>query len=791
MFVCSLARYVFFSRLLSAIQEYNIVSRYYLLFIFVALIILSCSSRRYLSNDEILYTGAKIQFAEGVEIEDERDIKAELEAVLRPSPNVKLLGLIRHRLWFHYIGGGNAENGWRGWIGRKLGEPAVLLRDADPENTSRLMINRLENNGYFRAQVEYDVRHKKKSADILYTVNPGLLYRIANIVYPEPDTELKKEIKGTEETSVLRKQKQFTLSLLRKERDRISVELKNRGFYYFNAEYISFLADSTSGDNTVNIYVTVRDDIPPKAINKYRIGRIYILQNFALRNDAERTNVDTVVADSHYFVGDPNKYKPAVFSRLVFLQHNDYYNRKNHLLTINRLMRLETFRFVNIRFEPDTDAPEETLYTHISLRSANKHSIRAEFQAISKSNDLAGPGFNIGYRNRNLLRGGEVLTVDTHSSFETLITDQRRWRLDQYHIGIESELQIPRIISPVPLPTRETMYLPRTRIRLGYEGLDRMDELRLDSFSTRFGYMWMSTRFLRHELDPIIINFVRSSIRNPGSGSDIPVDPVTLQSLESQFIIGANYSLVYNNQIDQQRRNHMFFRLQLDLSGNTLHLVQSLFGQKEPTPDSPYTLLGIPYSQYTRAEIDFRYFWRPSTGGRIATRLVFGAGIPYGNSAYLPYVKQFFIGGSSSIRAFAARSLGPGTLYPPEPGAGRLDRTGDMRIETNIEYRFPVLGMINGAFFTDAGNIWMVNDDREREGTEFNVSTFYREVAIGSGFGLRIDASFFVLRFDLAFPLRKPFLPPGERWVIGDIDFGSSRWRNDNLTYIIAIGHPF
>ncbi len=767
------------------------MTRLCLFFILLALAITSCSSRRYLSDDEILYTGAKIQFVEEVDTEGKRDIKEELEAVLRPSPNVKLLGLIRHRLWFHYLANVNAEDGLRGWIGRRLGEAPVLLRHADPENTSRLMINRLENNGYFRAQVKYDVRHRRMAADILYTVNPGLPFRIENIVFPEPDTELKEEIRRTKETSVLREQKQFTLSLLREERERIGVELKNRGFYYFNSEYIQFLADSTRGDNAVDIYITVRDDISPEAINRYRIGRIYVLPDFALGSDAERTDADTVVVNGQYFVGDPNKYKPAIFSRFVFLQHNDYYNRQNHLLTINRLMRLETFRFVNIHFDRNTAAPDQTLHTHIYLRSANKHSIRAEIQAISKSNDLAGPGFSIGYRNRNLLRGAEVLTIDTHSSFETLVTEQRRWRLDQYHIGIESELQIPRIISPVPLPTRETLFLSRTRIRLGYEGLDRMDELRLDSFSARFGYIWMSTRFLRHELDPISINYVWSRIPNTGAGRDLPVDPITVQSLESQFIVGSNYSLVYNNQTDQHRRNHMFFKLHFDLAGNTLHLVHRLFRERASTPDSPYTLFGIPYSQYTRAEIDYRYFWRPRTGGRIAIRLVVGAGLPHGNSAYLPYVKQFFIGGSNSIRAFPARSLGPGTLDPPDLGAGRLDRTGDMRIETNIEYRFPIRGIVSGAFFTDAGNIWMISDDREREGTEFNVSSFYREVAIGSGFGLRIDASFFVLRFDLAFPLRKPFLSPGERWVIGDIDFGSSRWRNDNLTYVIAVGHPF
>lgn len=756
--------------------------------IIASIFIIGCSTTRHLTEDEKLYTGADVKIEPENKIPDRRAMRRELEEVLRPSPNDKFLGLFRHRLWFYTLAGEDAERGLRGWIRNRLGQPPVLLDHANPGNTSILMTNRLENLGYFHANVDYEIREKQRTANILYTVRPGRPYRINNIAFPEPDTELKENIGLTKEETLLSEGEIFRLSQLREERERIDVELKNTGFYYFNADYIRFRADSTIGDHKVNLYLAVREDTPPEARRRYRMGNIFVYPDYELDRDMTAAEPDTVFSHEKYIIQHDDRFKPHMFHRFIFLNPGEYYNRQDHVLTINRLMGLGTFRFVNMRFHRDEEAPEPTLDTHIYLRPVTDRSLRAEFRAVSKSNDLAGPGFNVGYRNRNFLSGAELFTVDLHTSFETQVGGDRRGFLDQYHIGVETELQIPRIISPIPVFVRESLFVPRTRIRLGYEVLDRIDELRLNSFSTRFGYVWMSGRHVRQELDPVGIHYVRSSIHDP---EDVGIDPATLRSLETQFIVGTTYSLYFNNQTDNRRRNHTYFNFNLDLSGNTLHLLQNLFRSEEATEDQPFTLFGIPYSQFTRAEIDYRYYLRTGTKSSIVTRLITGVGVPYGNSTSMPYVKQFFIGGTNSIRAFPARSLGPGTLPPPDADGSRIDRTGDIRIETNLEYRFPLISIVRGAFFVDAGNIWMISEEEDRQGTQFNFDTFLGEFAVGAGFGIRLDASFFVLRFDVAFPLRKPYLPAGERWVVDDIDFSNSRWRSDNLTFNIAIGYPF
>jgi outer membrane protein insertion porin family len=750
-----------------------------------------CSTTRYLAEDEKLYTGAGIEMVSEEKVVGERALIAELEQVVRPAPNDTFLGLFRHRLWFYNFAGEDAVRGIRGWIKNRLGQPPVLLDHANPYNTSILMINRLQNRGYFDAEVEYIIREKKRTASILYTIYPRHPYLLDGIHFPDPVTVVQTAIRELQDETILRKGDIFNLSALRDERERIDIRLKNEGFYYFNADYIRFLADSTIGDNKVNLYLTLRDDAPERAYRRYRMGTIYVYPDHTLDRDAATAISDTVTINRTNIIQHENRFRPEMLARLIFLAPDELYNRSDHVLTINRLMGLGTFRYVNMRFLEYARNGEQLLDAHIYLTPARERSIRAEVRAVSKSNDLAGPGFSVGYRNRNLFRGAELLMADINTSFETQLGSGRRG-LELFQIGVETELQIPRIISPIPIFARTSLYVPRTRIKLGYDILDRVDYLRIHSFSTRFGYMWMGGRHVRHELNPVNVNYYRSTILSSDLERLLRMNPSLRRSLESQFIVGTTYSLFFNNQTDDRRRNHIYFNFNLGLSGNTMHLLQSLFRSEDTAEGEPYTVFGIPYAQYARGDIDFRYYLRTGRKSQIVTRLIAGAGVPYGNSQSMPYIKQFFSGGSNSIRAFPARSIGPGSYPPTDEDRGFLiDRTGDVRLETNIEYRFPLMSVLRGAFFVDAGNIWMIRDDDEREGTTFNSDTFLDEFAAGAGFGLRLDVSFFVLRFDVAFPLRIPYLPAGERWVVDDINFRSSQWRRDNLAFNIAIGYPF
>jgi outer membrane protein insertion porin family len=762
-----------------------------IIFIISVIVITGCSHTRYLAEDEVLYTGSDLEIRSEARIPDAGTLEDELTDVLRPAPNRRFLGLYKLRLWFYNIAGEPRGRGLRYWMKNSLGEPPVLIDATDPPSTMNLLINRAQNLGFFNVRAEYDILYNKQKAQLRYIVYPESPFTYRDIRFPDSDSELTREIARTKDETILRSGVVYKLSDLRDERLRIDTALKNGGFYYFNPEFLQFVADSTIGNNRVDLYLTVGPDTPLPARKRYIINDIFLFPDYSLGTDPDAAPSDTIIAGGIRIISRTNRLRPGILTGSVFLSNGEYYNRHEHRLTINRLMGLGTFRYVNLRFIESDQVGSPALDAFIYLTPVEEKSLRVELRAVSKSNDFAGPGLSVGYRNRNFLKGAELFTADISSGFETQVGGGHSG-ISSYEIGFETELQVPRIISPFGISATRSMYVPRTKLKFGYNVLNRVDVFRLNSFKFEFGYMWAPRAYVRHEFNPIAVNFVKPGSFSPDFESILSMNPSLRRSFEQQFIIGSTYSFFYNNQVDEQRRNHLYLNLNFDLSGNSLYLLHRLSGNYSPTDERPYTLFGSPFSQYLRGDIDIRYYMRVGRQARYITRLIAGIGIPYGNSSTLPYVKRFFIGGTNSIRAFGARTLGPGSFIPEDTqSAYFVDRTGDIRIEINAEYRFPLVSILKGALFIDAGNIWLLRDSKEMPGAQFLADTFLDEIAVGAGFGIRLDASFFVLRFDVAFPMRKPFLPKDERWVLGDIDFGSAGWRKDNLVFNIAIGYPF
>ena len=347
--------------------------------------------------------------------------------------------------------------------------------------------------------------------------------------------------------------------------------------------------------------------------------------------------------------------------------------------------------------------------------------------------------------------------------------------------------------------------MPRTRIRLGYDLLRRIDSYTLNSFRTSFGYNWKEDEQKDHQLDVISVNYVQPSGISPMYRQLADSLPIYRNAIQRQFTIGPTYNYTFTNTNQNWKTNTWYFNGNFDLSGNLLGLLTGADIEKK----DPKKIFGAGFAQYIRLETEYRHFHKLSRNSTWANRIIVGVGYAYGNGngstrsdslttgssnpLSLPYVKQFFIGGTNSIRAFRARTLGPGT-YPPNPNVGTdniaADQSGDIRLEINTEYRPKLFSIVNGALFVDAGNIWTLHEDTSRPGSAIS-KNFLKELAVGAGAGLRFDLSFLVLRTDLAFPIRKPWLPEGERWVIDEINFGNKAWRKENLVFNLAIGYPF
>jgi len=415
-----------------------------------------------------------------------------------------------------------------------------------------------------------------------------------------------------------------------------------------------------------------------------------------------------------------------------------------------------------------------------------RRSLQAELRGTSKSNGFVGSEVKITARNRNWLHAANLLELSLAGGMEWQTGGRGRAAgSNSYSLKGEAAVTVPRFLTPIRGINIRTPYVPRTRISLAYELYSRRDLYNLNAYSAQLQYLWRKSAYLDHALAPISISYVLPTNTTAAYDSILKVDPSQRNAISKQFILGSNYTITFNNQSDN-RIHGFYISGNIDVSGNLMGLLI------KKGADSTRKIFNNPFAQYGRVSLDARHYWKLSKGMSWINRLYGGYGLPYGNSSTLPFVKQYFTGGSSSIRAFRVRTLGPGSYIRPDTLSNLLaNEAGDIKLEFNSELRMHLFSVVNAAIFVDAGNIWLQKDIAEKPGSQFKFNRFYKEIAVGSGAGLRIDASIVVVRFDLAFPLRKPWLPEKERWVINKVRFGDPDWRKENLVLNIAIGYPF
>lgn len=743
-----------------------------------------CSNTAYLAQGEKLYTGAELHIEKKGEIPDEGALESQLEKLIVPEPNGKILGLVRVKLWLYNIG----------IFKESMGEPPVLLQSVNPDRIATRMRTLLENKGYFQAEVDYKVHEEEKTGDIQYNVAVRPPYRINSLSVKGDTSQLLEAVRATMGGTVLKAGDPYDLSRLQQERVRIDAALKDKGFFFFTPDFILFQADSSVGGRLIDLSLTLRDHIPDEATLSFTIGNVYIYSGYALNRDSASAPAgDTVLVDGYHYIDIDGAFDPHVVIRSVFFARGSTYSRRDHDQTLNRLMNLGVFKFVSVRLVRADSADIPRLDAHIYLTPLLMKSIRFELQGVSKSNDLVGPVFDSSFRNRNLLRGAELFKLTVEAGFEIPVRGAETSGTS-YELGSRAELEIPKFLVPFPAGEGTSLFVPKTRMALGLRLLHRIQYYQMFAVDASFGYDWKETLSKEHAFNPIAVTFAHLTNTTQQFKDLLATNTFLRKSFEEQFTIGQTYSFTYADQLEKDRTNHVYFKGSVDLSGNVIHLVQSIFHEAGGTPANPYTFFGTPYSEYSRFDVDLRYYYNTSNeASSIASRLIAGIGIAHGNSSILPYVKQFYVGGSNSVRAFDARALGPGSYKTPDSALAQsfLDQAGDIKLEANVEYRFPIVSVFRGAVFVDAGNIWLRNDDPSRPGGTFSGKTFLNEIAVGTGVGIRLDLSFFILRFDLAFPLRVPYLPDGERWVTNRIDFGSGSWRKQNLVLNVAIGYPY
>ena len=607
-------------------------------------------------------------------------------------------------------------------------------------------------------------------------------------------TLINAEIQKTVPKTFLKEGEPFDLDVIIAERERINNRLKERGFYYFHPDNIIVQADSTvTNTQNVELIVKLKEDVPTLSKQQFTIDKIIIFPDFTLKGARDRKeayevpsradSLPTYVYKDMYIIDPERKFKPQIFDRVMYFEKGDLYNRSDHNLTLNRLINMGVFKFVKNEFLI-SDSIQNKFDVYYTLTPRKMQSLRAEILGRTNSANYGGGELNLNWSHRNFFRGAELFKIAAFGAFDVQLGGKKDAN-NIMRIGMNTQLTFPRLVAPFRFHS-SSAFVPKTNVKLGYEFQNRTKLYTLHNFNASFGYAWKENIRKEHELNVFDMTVVYPQKITETYREQMATVPSLRRVVEKQLIFGPTYSYTYSTTMTP-RKNTVYYKGRVDLSGNLTGLLLGTDYKK----DKQKEIFKIPFSQYAKVENDFRFYHKLNKKTSIATRLIAGVAYPYGNSEYVPFSKQFFTGGSNSIRAFRARSLGPGSYNPENQNSSfYFDQAGDIKLELNAEYRANLYKFLNAAVFVDAGNVWLFHENLDFPGGKIS-KDFLKEIAVGAGFGLRFDFSILILRLDLAMPLRVPYNDVDKRWTLDQIDFGNKQWRRDNLVLNIAIGYPF
>jgi outer membrane protein assembly factor BamA len=586
--------------------------------------------------------------------------------------------------------------------------------------------------------------------------------------------------------------------ILNAERIRIAKSLKNQGYFNFSREYIHFIMDSTKSDNQMDVFVGIKTPVDSNSIKKYRINKVSIFTEYdpklMMMDDQEYLkDLDTIQYGGVNFIyKNKVKIKPDVIVSSILIRQDQLYNLKSVEQTYSRLQSLNQFKFVNVKFEENSNPNEEfgSLNCIIQLTPLNRQSYSVEFEGTNSSGNIGFAG-NLNYQHKNLFGGAEIFDLQFSTAKETLKSnEQTDFSSSEY--GVESKLSIPKFLLPL-LNAEEfrKSYNPKTVFSMSYNFQKRPDYTRTIADAS-FGYVWKSSKYLNHTLNLVELNFV--DVKNLSANFLESINNLYIKNSFTDHVVATSrYSLTYNDQNVNRPGDYNYLRFNFESAGNSLNGLNKLIGRTKKTDfddegnveGTYYDFLGIRFAQYLKADIEYRFSHHINKANTMVYRAFIGAGLPYGNLEVLPFEKSYFSGGANGIRAWQVRSLGPGS-YSSEDEAIYPNNSADFKLEANLEYRFKLFWALEGALFVDAGNIWAISKKDDREGADFKFDRFYKEIALGTGYGTRIDLKFILFRIDLGLKLHDPSLESGERWIIAHRPFKLSQ-----LTFNIGIGYPF
>lgn len=716
--------------------------------------------------------------------------KEEIKAALAYSPNGAIMGSSYYthpfpvRLWIYnkYV---NSTSKFGRWMMNHFAATPVYVSSVNPKVRSTVAHNTLRNYGYFRNKVTYDTipMTNPKKAKISYHVTPGPVFHLDTIkylpFYPQADSI----IQATMGQSLLKQGTPFSVQNLDAERRRLQKEFRNNGYFYYRPEYISFRADTVMIPQKVQIQVRPLPETPNQAEHPYYIGNTRI--NIYKYNKFQLTDSVTFRGQTYAYSNTENK--PPLRLRAIlpnlFLKKGDLYQQTNQDVTQQKLADMDIFSSMRVSFVPrDTTLTNDTLDVVISGMLDKPYDAEFIGKITNKSNNYVGPGVSFGMRKRNAFRGAETLGLNVWGSYEWQTgahVEGSNSLINSYEYGATASLSYPRLLFFGLGKKLWRRSISSTNFELNAKWVNRAKYFGRVSFGASVSYTLQRGKNVKHEFTPFSLSYDLLLNSTERFDSIIRANPALYISMRDQFVPNMEYTFTWTK---EKERHQQTLKINLKEAGNVTSGIYAICGQAFSKPEKE--LFGVPFAQFVKASAQYTHRFQLTPRSCLATRVFAGIVYSYGNASTAPYNDLFSIGGANSIRAFSIRSIGPGSYHPVRSSYSYIDQTGDLKLEANLEYRFPIIANLYGAAFLDAGNVWLIKENSNQPGGKINMSEFGKTIALGTGVGLRYDLDFLVLRFDLGIGIHAPY-DTGKSGYYNMPSFGKS------LGYHFAIGYPF
>ena len=749
-----------------------------------------CSIEKYLSADNPIYTGATVELVNPDKAApDEATLQSALEGLIDVESTDE-----RGAYWHFKLD--TTEK--KGFIRRKLrgalaAEP-VYYDEGPLLRTELVMRDYLKDRGYFGSDIEFDtIRADSYRVEAVFRVQTEGRSVIDTLVLPADSIDFVDFIEQQAEGSLIKQGDYYSIAALGAERVRIDQLAGREGYFELAPSNVYYYVDSTAGPERVKVWMKLDRGSDSLALSRFRIGETYVFPEYTLGDTLPR-DLDTVKFEHIQVIESTSpSVHPEVLARRIGLKYGDLYDRQIYENTVNQLLDLGVFKYVNYRLERRATDSIPTLDQYIYLTQSQSRDISVDVEATTQAQSPFGFGVQTRYADRNFFGGAEDFNVSLGVAagpqpgfvkVDTTVLAQE--------YNFDASLALPRIVGPFAKELeRRAFYIPRTVANVRYQITNRPD-FTLSNAGLRLGYRYRPNKLVSHALYPVSFSYTSLLGESMAFDSVLAIRPQLNASFADNAIAGAEYEFNYNEQSTAGGRSYWYVDAGIRTSGG----LTSLIAQSN-AEGGPKQLGGVALSQFIKARIDGRRTFVLGGGTRFATRAIVGAALPFGDSETIPFVEQFFAGGPNSIRAFPIRGIGPGNTIPGFIDSANISQSGDIRLELNAEYRFPIWSFLEGAAFVDAGNIWLVNDisgkppeDPLRDGV-FRFDSFFNELAVGTGLGLRLNFDVIVIRIDGAVPIRKPWLPISDAFEFQNVNVFDADNRAENFRIHFGIGYPF